>query len=163
MDRQKLEAQLKIHEGVEYDVYIDTRGNPTIGVGFNLRRSDAREKLRNVGMDYDRVLAGRGTLDKEQVSILLQQDIDYFYEQTKSIIKNFDKLNDVRQRVCVDMCFNLGVAGFRKFKGTIAHIEKEEFDDASDHMLNSLWARQVKGRADHLATMMRTGKDVYRF
>ena len=60
----------------------------------------------------------------------------------------------------MNMVFNLGQGGFMKFRNTIKHISNEEFDDAADGMLDSLWARQVKGRAVELAEMMRTGKSV---
>lgn len=68
-------------------------------------------------------------------------------------------LDEVRQRVLFDMCFNLGVTKLLAFKNTLEAIRTGRYDDAAAGMLNSLWAKQVKGRATRLANMMRTGKD----
>jgi lysozyme len=37
-------------------------------------------------------------------------------------------------------------------------IEKVDFQWAGEEMLDSRWAKQVKGRATHLAEVMRTGE-----
>jgi len=44
------------HEGMVLYVYPDSMGNPTVGVGFNLNSPGAREKLREAGLDYERVM-----------------------------------------------------------------------------------------------------------
>ena len=62
-----------------------------------------------------------------------------------------------RQNVLMDMCFNLGTAGLLKFKAMLAAVEARDFDRAADEMLNSAWARQVRGRAQMLPAMMKTG------
>ena len=37
-------------------------------------------------------------------------------------------------------------------------IEEENWDEASNQMLDSAWAKQVKTRADRLSEMMLTGE-----
>lgn len=66
-------------------------------------------------------------------------------------------LDPVRRRVLHNMAFNLGVVGLLKFKNTLAMVERGDYAGASRGMLNSLWARQVKGRAKRLAEQMRDG------
>ena len=55
------------------------------------------------------------------------------------------------QRVLCNMAFNLGVPGLLSFKNTLGSIERGEYADAAKAMRASLWARQVKGRAERLA------------
>lgn len=69
------------------------------------------------------------------------------------------ELDDVRQRVLLDMGFNLGVWGLMKFRKTLGHVQAHNFEHASIEMLDSKWAEQVGGRAKALSQMMRTGKD----
>ena len=49
----------KLNEGYYKCVYKDPVGIPTIGVGFNLEKANAREEIESVGADYNAVLNGK--------------------------------------------------------------------------------------------------------
>jgi len=49
---------ISTYEGNESCVYDDSEGIPTIGIGFNLQRSDAPSLIAGVGADYNSVLSG---------------------------------------------------------------------------------------------------------
>ena len=137
MDRAKLIEQLSLHEGVKQKVYKDSLGIETIGVGRN---------LRDKGISHDVVL------------YLLNNDIN----ECEADLKTFewwDELDDVRQRVVLDLRFNLGPTKFRGFKRTLKAIAGGKYSDAAKFMLESKWAKQVKGRARRLALMMEIGQD----
>jgi len=55
------------------------------------------------------------------------------------------------------MCFNMGITKLLGFKNTLRMMKAGDYDGAADGMLQSLWAKQVKGRADELAEQMRHG------
>lgn len=131
-----MQEQLERHEGRRAKPYMDTVGKITIGIGRNL--------------------SDKGLSDDE---------IDYLYQNDiKEVIEDcatfpwFGTLNPVRQRVVLDMRFNLGAAGLREFKRFLRMLEQENYTKAADAMRNSLWAQQVKSRADRLIAMMRTGE-----
>ena len=63
----------------------------------------------------------------------------------------------MRQRVYVNMTFNLGSTRLALFKKMHAAVEAKDWEKAAEEMLDSKWATQVKGRADRLAEMMRSG------
>jgi len=138
MDIDKLIAQLKVHEGVRSKVYLDTEGIETIGVGRNLR--------------------DRGLSDDE-IELMLANDIRDFQEEVENAFPWWSDLDDVRQRVVVDMAFNMGLGSLSKFVNTLAHIESGRYEEAGVEMLDSKWARQVGDRANVLSDMMRTGED----
>jgi len=138
MDIDRLIAQLKVHEGVRSKVYLDTEGIETIGVGRNLR--------------------DRGLSDDE-IEFLLANDIRDFQEEVDRTFGWWSDLDDVRQRVIVDMAFNMGLGSLSKFKNTLGHIEAGRYEEASVEMLDSKWARQVGNRAQCLSNMMKTGED----
>jgi GH24 family phage-related lysozyme (muramidase) len=161
MDQKKFWKQIKIHEGVRRQVYLDTTNHRTVGVGFNLERPDAERILRSVGANYQDVVRGEYQLSNEQMRLIFEQDLKTLEEEARSAVSNYDNLSDVRQRVVCDMLFNLGYGGFKKFKSTINHIEHERFDRAADQMLESLWSRQVGQRSRMLSHMMRYDKDTY--
>lgn len=159
IDIAKLEKQLTRHEGKRNLVYKDTVGIPTIGIGFNLTRPDAKEKIEAVGANYQRILDGSDELTDLQVSQLFQEDIVASVLAGRSIVSNFDELNDVRKRVIVDMTFNLGQAGLKKFRNLRSAVEANNFGIAGDEMIDSIWYRQVKTRGKTLVAMMKTGRD----
>ena len=132
----KLRDMLIRHEGLRRKPYRDTVGKLTIGVGRN---------LDDVGITRDEAL------------ILLDHDIAKVRREVKRAFAWFPRLNTARQNVVLNMVFNLGLPRFRRFRKTIAAIKDKRWDDAADEMLNSNWARQVKGRARELARIMRRG------
>ena len=138
MDIDRLITQLKVHEGVRSKVYLDTEGIETIGVGRNLR--------------------DRGLSDDE-IELMLANDIRDFQEEVESAFPWWSDMDDVRQRVVVDMAFNMGLGSLSKFVNTLAHIENGRYEEASVEMLDSKWARQVGDRANVLSGMMKTGED----
>lgn len=159
IDKAKLKAQLIKHEGKRSKVYKDSEGVPTIGVGFNLKRSDAKAKIEALGLDYIKVFSGDQEMTDPQIDTLLVADMDVVIADAKSVVQSFDLLSDVRKRVVTDMVFNLGKTKFNKFAKMLAAIEDKKFDDAAKEMKDSKWCEQVKTRCTTLQTMMKTDKD----
>jgi len=137
MNYDLLKKQLLLHEGFRQYPYKDTVGKLTIGIGRNLDD-------RGISMNESLVLLEFDVA--EIVNYLSRYDW-------------FNNLGDVRQRVVVDMVYNLGISGFLKFKRTIQAIKERDFDKAAEQMLKSKWAGQVGIRATRLARMMETGED----
>jgi GH24 family phage-related lysozyme (muramidase) len=127
-------------------VYTDTMGHPTIGVGFNLDRSDARRRIEDLGLDYEQVRAGQIDLSNEQIDQLLDADVERAIADARNIVSNFDTIPEAKQKVVVDMVFNLGAAGFSGFHNTIKAIEEEDWQRAAREMKDSRWFKQVGNR-----------------
>jgi len=159
IDFNKLRNQLILHEGKKPKVYEDSEGIPTIGVGFNLKRVGAKKIIEELGLSYDKVLAGEQILTDEQINKLLDADINTALTSCKAIFQNFSDLSDVRQRVLVDMMFNLGKPRFEAFKKMIAAVKDGKYGVAADEMKESKWYKQVKTRGVRLEAMMRTDMD----
>lgn len=138
MDKTRLYEQLKLHEGKKNKPYKDTVGKLTIGIGRNLD--------------------DRG-ITEEEIVFLFGTDVDLVEKELDKNLKWWRDMSEVRQRVLVDMCFNLGITKLLTFKNTLEAMRTKRYEDAASGMLNSLWAKQVKGRAVRLANMMRTGED----
>ena len=138
MDRQRLAAQLRLHEGVEHKLYECTAGYLTIGVGRNIEE--------------------RGLSDDE-IDYLLNNDVNIATDELVAAFDWYADLDPIRQRVVVDMVFNLGMPRFKQFQNMIAAIEAGDWMEASDEMMDSRWAQQVGLRASRLAEMMETGED----
>ena len=137
IDRNAMVRQLRLHEGERLRPYRCTAGKLTIGVGRNLE--------------------DRG-ITAEESAMLLSNDISREERELLAALPWVAKLSEVRQRVLLDMTFNLGLQGLLAFKRTLAAIQAGQYQQAAGMMLESLWARQVGQRAQRLSEMMATGQ-----
>jgi len=136
MNRDLLVEELKRDEGVELKAYQDTVGIWTIGIGRN---------LQDVGVSMD------------EAEFLLASDIDVAVNELQRTFGWFEGLSDARQRVCVNMCFNLGLTRLLGFKKFLAAMEKGDWKTAGVEMLDSKWARQVGARSTRLRDLLVEG------
>lgn len=143
--------RLILHEGMVLKPYKCPMGKLTIGVGRNLEDNPlTSEELRALG-DYKHGITENGA------KMLLRNDIMRCYEQLKKHIIVFDELEPDRQYALVDMCFQLGFKGLRKFKNMLKAIEKKDFQMACFECLTSNYAKQTPKRAKKIAKVIRDG------
>ena len=157
-DKDLLMQKLVAHEGMRLDVYKDTLGINTIGIGRNLDdRGITKDELD--WMDYPSIeyVYSDGITEADAI-YLAQNDVQIVEEELLRAHPRVDRLDAVRQLVLVDMAFNLGVPRLCKFKKMWAAVEAEDFPTAAKEMLDSRWANQVKSRATKLAHAMHHGE-----
>ena len=133
----------KLNEGYYKCVYKDPVGIPTIGVGFNLEKANAREEIESVGADYNAVLNGSQCLDDSQIERLFDMDMDTAVSCASSWLSNWSELGTSVQSAVADMAFNLGCGGLEAFTTFKSDLENRDFDAAAADMQNSLWCEQV--------------------
>jgi GH24 family phage-related lysozyme (muramidase) len=142
------------HEGRRTRVYIDTEGHPTIGVGFNLDRSNARARISALGVDYDAVRSGEVDLTNAQIDTLFSQDLADATAGAKQLLPNFASLKKSAQIVLIDMVFNMGLGGVAGFTMMLSALSRKDYQGAIEGMKNSKWASQVGVRATNDITLM---------
>jgi len=149
---------IELHEARRNYLYWDSEDVPTIGIGFNLTRKDAKDILARLGYDIEMVLTNAVTLWDEEVDKLFEITVKEAEEGAEKSLKNYDKLNDARKAAVIDMVFNLGVKGFRKFKDTRKAIENEDWEHIRKYLKDSVWWRQVGRRARNIAKILEEGE-----
>lgn len=128
-------SSVKRHEGLRLKVYKCTAGKNTIGYGRN---------LDDVGISAD------------EAEYMLKHDLENA-EIDAQRFPIYEKLNQVRKDVLIEMVFNLGYSRLSGFKKMFAALERKDYDGAANEMLDSKWARDVGERAKTLAYFMRIG------
>ena len=136
-DMTALEDQLIDHEGLELKPYQCTADKLTIGVGRNIE--------------------DRG-ITEDEARYLLKNDVKIVEDELLEKKPVVAGLDSVRQRVLVDMGFNLGIPTLLKFQNMWAAIEEEDFERAAEEAMDSRWAKQVGRRAERLCQAMATGE-----
>lgn len=154
-----------MHEGLRLNVYRCPAGYQTIGVGRNLDAVSLSrdEQLRVLGRsglpsrEITALLKLRG-ITKDEAMFLLGNDVDQCVSDLEPFMW-YQALDPVRQKVLIDMRFNLGLKGLLKFRNMVAALKVEDYKEAARQMEDSLWYKQVGNRAKRLVSMMRTGLD----
>lgn len=150
-----MDAELIKDEGFIRTPKRDTEGRWFCGVGCDLKAHGLVDKLGQP--------IGSFPWSNEQVYAQLKKD-----QADAALHLHFGapwtaSLDTIRQRVLINMCFNMGwlskdgLHGLGTFRPTLALIREGHYSEAASHMLASKWARQVKGRAVRLASRMATG------
>jgi lysozyme len=134
----RIKAQLVRHEGLRLKPYRCTAGRLTIGIGRNLD--------------------DRGITQKEAYAMLERDVLDFERQLLDEIPDIYNGLDEVRQSVLLNMCFNLGMKGLLEFKNTLGFVAAGDWERAANGMLASRWAKQVGMRAIELSELMRKGK-----
>lgn len=150
--KQALIAELRRDEGERLKSYRDTMGLWTIGVGHLIDPARGADPA-----PFGRDLRNGASISVDESATLLDRDIDAKMAELDKRLSWWRELSEVRQRVILNMAFNLGVTGLLGFKNTLAFIRQGDYSGAARGMLSSNWAKQVGQRANRLAEMMVQG------
>ena len=143
MNIEQLREELKVDEGVKYEIYLDHLGLPTCGIGHLITDQDPEHGLE-VGTK----------VDEERVNELFDQDIQITINDCKKVYDDWFKLPEEVQLICANMMFNLGYPRYSKFKKKIQAIKDGDWKEASFQMADSRWFSQVPKRAKRLIERM---------
>ena len=132
MNNAEIRRMLRRHEGDTCEVYLDIKGNPTIGVGHLLRLGTK--------------------IPQEAVEIIFRAD---FQNAVTDYGRLGLSLDDARRGVVINMLFQMGLTRFRSFKRFILRLREEDWQWAAYEMWDSLWRREENsGRALELIGIM---------
>ena len=129
--------EIKEHEGFRSTPYRCTEGHLTIGWGFAVK---------------DLIL------DEDIAELILMRKIKGLLEGIIATFGWFKNSPEEVKSVVTNMCYQLGIHGFSKFRKTIYLLETEQYEEASVEMLDSLWAKQTPNRAKELSERLASAK-----
>lgn len=140
MNRESVFEQLKIDEGVVYEIYKDHLGYETFGVGHLVLDTDP-EYGQPVGTP----------VSEERVRECFEKDLDTAISECAVLYGDaWEGFPSEVQEILVNMLFNLGRPRLSKFKNFNAKLLEGDYAGAAPEGLDSLWARQVGARANRL-------------
>ncbi len=134
MNLERLKDRIISHEGLRLKPYRDQLGFITIGIG--------------------RCLDKKG-ISKEEAFYLFFNDINDAVSEVSKRIGFYNNLDDSRQEVLIEMCFQMGIVGLLMFRRFLLFLEAGHYTQAADEMLDSLWAKQTPVRAKELSDIIK--------
>ena len=144
-----------LNEGISHCAYNDHIGSPFIGVGFNLEKQGARQKIADIGADYELVRYGKACLSDFQVRQLFDSEMAASIRYASSwLLSVWSKMNKEKQSAVADMAFSMGCTRLKTFKNMKAALQRQDYEKAEYEMRASRWCRQVRSRCDRATKCM---------
>ena len=139
MDINKLKEQLKIDEGVVYEIYNDHLGYPTFGIGHLILEGEA-EHGQPVGTP----------ISEERVDECFEKDVEYVLNDCRILHEDFDNYPEEVKQIIANMMFNMGRTRLTKFRKHNAALQESDWKTAAIEGRDSRWYKQVTNRAERL-------------
>lgn len=145
--RQATHSMLIVDEGLRLKAYKCTAGAWTIGAGRNLSALRITEeelrRYRTIGITRETALEW------------LDEDVRLAIKDCQRIFGSlFDQWSENRRLGWVNLAFNLGHSRLLQFRNTLRAARIEDWPEVEKGLRNSLWFRQVKGRAERVIGMI---------
>lgn len=150
MNREILKEQIKRHEGEVLEIYKDSLGYLTFGVGHLVKEDDPE-----FGQP-------EGTpVSQERVDEVYEIDFDKHVEECIHVFESkggedFYSLPEDIQHVLINMTFNLGGTRFGKFNNMWKGVIENDWEKVAVEMEDSRWFKQVGRRSIELQEIVRS-------
>ena len=142
MNIELLKEQIKRHEGEVLEIYEDSLGYKTLGVGHLCKPEDP-EYNWEVGTP----------VSQEVVDLYYEDDFNKHVAEAIHVFgteEAFANLPENIQHVLVNMCFNLGGTRLSKFRNMLAACREHDWKRMAAEMEDSRWFKQVGRRSREL-------------
>jgi len=136
-----LEKRIMDHEGFRKKIYKDSLGKKTIGYGHLVTKKDNFKE----GIEYT----------KTELLNLFHKDLEKAREGANQLVGHIRELHIEAKNCIIEMVFQLGTRGVRKFKKLLLALEEKDYFEAHVQMLDSRWSKQTPKRCSELAEIMK--------
>lgn len=152
-------GMLRIDEGCKLELYKDTEGFWTIGIGQLITKNPSYNVARD---ELDRLM-GRvcnGRITQQEAENLFNSSVE---KARKGILTNatlkpvYDVLDEIRRCALINMVFQMGVAGVAGFTNSLRMLKEKRWDDAAVNLAKSRWYNQTPNRAKRVIATFKTG------
>jgi len=136
-----LKEEIKTHEGFVPKVYLCPLGKKTIGYGHLIVEPEQWDENK----EYS----------KEELELVFEKDFNIALNDANKILEG-KPVNHTAREVIIELVFNIGMPRTKKFVKCLAALDNEDYNEAGNQILDSLYAKQVPARAGKLAGKMKS-------
>lgn len=139
-------SELKQDEGMRKTSYMDTTGNRTVGIGFNMDSGIAKQVWKRSGIEtsFDDVYNEEAGITDDEAARLANTAYAIAREDAESLVPRFAKLSENRQKALLNLSYQMGknrLSGFKKF---LAAMNSKDYRLAGRELINSKWYEQTQ-------------------
>ena len=135
----QLKNRIKKNEGYKSEAYKDDLGFKTIGFGHLIKKKE-KLLLNNI-------------FTKKYLSLLFEEDFQNALNDYKKIYRKKNHPKEIKE-IFIEMIYQLGIEGQKKFLKMNKYIEQKKFFMAAYEMKKSLWYKQTPKRVDGLINFL---------
>ena len=139
-----LKARVRLHEGVRTQMYLDSLGKATIGIGHLIKPHERERYAEGVEISMD------------EVEELFEMDLNRAAAGAESLIEQCigHELPPHIEEVILEMVYQLGTQGVRNFKKFWKALRIKDWKTAASEMKDSRWHKQTTKRCESLAEIV---------
>lgn len=150
MDMNTIIKRLEFHEGMVLTPYLCPTKHKTIGIGHNVEARPWTDEERKAIGDWEKGIT------KNMAYMICRNDVNLCLEKLKTL-DFWKSLDEERQYALIDLCFQCGFIGLKKFRKMLKALSEKDYETASAECLNSNYAKQAPKRAKRIAHLIKTG------
>lgn len=145
-------------EGLRHTAYSDTKGNRTVGYGFNMDSGIGEKVWKRAGIStpYQDVYDGKVALTDQQAQRVLQISYEIATEDAAKVFSNFGKLPPHKQEALVNLSYHHGLPSLRKKQNFIAAVNNGNWNKAVIELSNAGYLREFPNRGRDIARKLLT-------
>ena len=141
MNLEHLKKELRFEEGYRDEVYLDSRGFKTIGIGHLVK-------------SYDNFVQGK-KYPRKVIEKIFNYDVKICTQDAYNLCKDLD-IKEEAVLIIAHMCFQLGRTKTAKFVKMFEALKNKDYITAGFEMEDSLWAKKhTPARASRLSEQMK--------
>jgi GH24 family phage-related lysozyme (muramidase) len=135
-------------EGIRLDVYKDSLGYATVGIGHRLTEDELRRWKVGDKLPIDVVTA------------LYRQDLEFALEAANDQAQMLNIAHPDFIAALISVNYQLGPHWWKKFKKTWSLLIQRKFLEASEEVKDSLWYKQTPQRVEDFCRVLLTLHDL---
>jgi len=142
-----IQKMIEFEEGKRLDVYLDSEGILTVGIGHSLIADSALDILKRHIKLHDKIT-------EAECTALFERDLKNVYALIKRKIPFFDGLEEKYKPVIINMVFQMGINRTLAFKNTLKAMTDDRHLAVIEGMKNSKWYKQTPNRVNRLILLV---------
>lgn len=155
---EQVKADLKADEGIGPNglghVYMDSKGIPTIGYGYNLQDPANQERLAELGYSVSEITAGRQEISEQHAEQLLEERMEIALLDAQNYLPSFGEQPTAVQSIVLNMSYNMGGPTLNQFVNLREALQENDYQAAAREMVDSKWYGEVGDRSERLVEIM---------
>ena len=126
--------------------YLNRNMMPSVGIGFNLARSEAPGQLKLLKLDFNKVLTGATWLTNAQIQSLFEFDMQFYEAGATACVSSFSTQPTWIQQALIDISFSMSKNFLWTWTDLLTKLNSNDYSGAYAIITASDWCKKFPER-----------------